>query len=135
NLSEIQYLPSPPPTLDQGPTAPAPDANSIYIPGCWVYQTTRYFWRPGYWVAYQPNWIWMPAFYNWTPSGCIFVDGYWDYPLDQRGLLFAPVRIDPRAFAAARRPFVPQYVVHSDFLLGALFVRQAAPHYYFGDYF
>ena len=31
--------------------------------------------------------------------------------------------------------YVPQYVVNSDFLLGALFVRASAQHYYFGDYF
>jgi hypothetical protein len=135
NLSEIQYLPWPPPTLDRGPSSPPPDANSIYIPGCWVYQTSQYYWQPGYWVAYRPNWVWMPASYIWTPSGCIFVNGYWDYPLDQRGLLFAPVFINQRLFAAARRPFVPRFVVQPDFLLGALFVRQAARHYYFGDYF
>jgi hypothetical protein len=133
--TEVQYLPAPPPTLDQGPSAPAPDANSIYIPGCWVYQTNRYLWRPGHWIAYQPNWVWIPAHYIWTPGGYIFIDGYWDYPIDQRGLLFAPVRIDLRAFGAARRPFVPVNVVYNDFLLGALFVSPRARHYYFGDYF
>ena len=35
----------------------------------------------------------------------------------------------------ARRPFIPQFVVHSDFLIGALFVGPATRHYYFGDYF
>jgi hypothetical protein len=135
NLTEVQYLPSPPPTLDQGPSAPAPDDNSVYVPGCWVYQTSKYLWRPGHWIAYQANWVWIPAYYVWTPSGCIFVDGHWDHPLDQRGLLFAPVRIDLRAFGAARRAFVPDAVVSTDFLLGALFVRPTSRHYYFGDYF
>jgi hypothetical protein len=117
-----------------GPSSPAPDANSVYIPGCWVYNA-RYFWRPGHWIPYQPNWVWVPACYVWTPSGSIFIDGYWDYPLDQRGLLFAPALINPQAFAAARRPFIPWQVVPTDFLLGALFVRTTARHYYFGDYF
>src|SRR6516164_5211398 len=51
NVDQVQYLPSPPPTIDQGPAAPAPDANSIYVPGSWVYQTNRYLWRPGFWTA------------------------------------------------------------------------------------
>lgn len=135
NLTEVQYLPSPPPTLDQGPSAPAPNANSIYNPGSWVFTNARYMWRPGQWIAYQPNWVWVPAHYIWTPSGYIFIDGYWDYPLDQRGLLFAPVQINPQQFAAARRPFIPWNVVNNDFLLGAMFVRPNARHYYFGDYF
>jgi hypothetical protein len=133
-VSEVQYLPAPPPSVDQGPTAPAPDATSIYTPGCWVYQVNRFLWRPGYWIAYQPNWVWIPARYIWTPSGYIFVEGHWDHPFDQCGLLFAPVAIDLRLFRAARRPFVPVQVVSTDFLLGALFVR-GGRHYYFGDYF
>src|SRR5205823_605351 len=89
--AEVHYLPPPPPTLEHGPAAPAPDATSSYVPGCWVYQQTRYLWRPGYWIAYRPHWVWTPAVYVWTPGGCLFIDGYWDHPLDERGLLFAPV--------------------------------------------
>jgi hypothetical protein len=62
------------------------------------------------------------------------VNGYWDHPIDERGLLFAPVCFDD-AWLAARRPYVPVFVVHTDFLLGAMFVRTANHHYYFGDYF
>ena len=134
NTTEVQYLPAPPPTLDQGPAQPAPDANSIYVPGTWVYQA-KYLWRPGHWIAYKPGWVWVPASYVWTPSGYIFIDGYWDHPLDQRGLLFAPVRFNLQTFLAARRPFIPLHTVVNDFLIGALFVRPVTRHYYFGDYF
>lgn len=129
---QVQYLPPPPPTIDQGPSTPAPSNTSTYITGCWSYQQTRYLWRPGYWVAYQPDWVWNSAYYVWTPSGCLYNDGYWDHPLDGRGLLFAPVRFGG---VWGQRPFCPQYVVNQDFLMGALFVRLAAQHYYFGDYF
>ena len=135
DVQQVNYLPPPPPTLEQGPSTPAPDDNSMYVAGCWVHQETRYLWRPGHWVAYKPNWVWIPAHYVWTPSGCLFVDGYWDHPLDERGLLFAPVRFDRQVWLAARRPFVPSYVIPCDFLLGALFVGPATRHYYFGDYF
>jgi hypothetical protein len=132
---QVQYLPPPPPTLEQGPSAPAPDMNSVYIPGCWVYTETRYLWRPGHWIGYRPDWIWIPAYYIWTPTGCLFVDGYWDHPLDQRGFLFAPCRFDLRLWLGLRRPYIPELVIQPDFLMGALFVRLANRHFYFGDYF
>ncbi len=134
NQTEIEYLPAPPPSVDSGATTPAPDANSIYTPGCWVYRDRRYLWRPGIWVKFEPAWLWIPAHYVWTPAGYVFVEGYWDRPLEQRGLLFAPVRID-RAVAIGNWTYTPQYVVQTDFLIGALFVRPEHCHYYFGDYF
>jgi WXXGXW repeat (2 copies) len=129
---DVQYLPAPPPDLDQGPSAPAPDDNSTYVNGSWTYQGNRYYWRPGYWVGNNPNWVWNSSHYVWTPSGYLYNDGYWDHPLDQRGLLFAPARFGSEW---GNQRYVPQYVVNSDFLLGALFVRASAQHYYFGDYF
>jgi len=135
NTQEVQYLPPPPPTLDQGPAMPAPDNNSIYAPGCWVYRENHYMWRPGHWFTFRPNWVWIPARYAWTPVGCLFIDDYWDYPLDERGLLFGPCRFDLRVWLGARRPFIPQFAIYPDFLLGALFVNSANHHYFFGDYF
>ena len=134
NLQQVSYLPPPPPSIEAGPSTPAPNPTDIYVAGCWVYQN-RYLWRPGHWIVYQPGWVWIPAHYVWTPIGCVFVDGYWDHPLDDRGLLFAPVRFDLAVWRAARRVFVPQFVIHTDFLLGALFVGPHTRHYFFGDYF
>jgi WXXGXW repeat (2 copies) len=133
NAQEVQYLPPPPPTLETGPAVPATDNNSIYAPGCWVYRESRYFWRPGHWVAFRPHWVWTPARYVWTPIGCILVDDYWDYALEERGLLFAPCRFELRLWG--NRPFIPQFVVEPDFLIGALFVNTANRRYFFGDYF
>jgi hypothetical protein len=132
---QVEYLPPPPPSIDNGPSVPATDETSAYVPGCWVYHETRYLWRPGYWVEANPNWCWIPDHYCWTPTGYLFVAGYWDYPLESRGLLFAPVRFDRRVYERENFVYVPQYVVQPDFLLGALFVRPAYGHYYFGDYF
>jgi hypothetical protein len=131
---QVDYLPAPPPSIDSGPSVAAPDDNSIYAPGCWVYRERRYLWRPGFWVEFKPNWVWIPARYVWTPGGYVFVEGYWDHPLEQRGLLFAPVRID-RTLLVPRWVYTPYYVVQPDFLIGALFIRPEHCHYYFGDYF
>jgi hypothetical protein len=133
--ADLTLLPNPPTEPDVPAPAAAPSDDSFYVPGCWVYRDLRYLWRPGYWLAVRPNWIWQPAHYVWTPAGCLFVDGYWDYPLGQRGLLFAPAAID---LTVALRPgwcFTPSYCVPPDFLPTALFVRPRWGHYYFGDYF
>ncbi len=132
---DLQYVPMPPPSVDQGPSGPAPDDDSTYVPGCWVYRQSRFLWRPGFWTGYRPGWVWMPAHYIWTPSGCLFVEGYWDHPFEARGLLFAPVRLAARLLGRQRWAFTPNYVVQPDFLIGALFVNPSACHYYFGDYF
>ncbi len=133
-VEAVDYLPAPPPSIDQGASNAGADDNSIYSPGGWVYRQSRYFWRPGFWVKFQPNWVWTPAHYVWSPGGYLFVEGFWDHPLEQRGLLFAPVSIDP-AVVTTGWSYTPQYVVQPDFLLGALFVRPDHCHYYFGDYF
>ncbi len=131
---EVTYLPPPPPSIDEGPSTPAPDDNSTYVPGCWMHRETRYLWRPGFWLGYQPDWVWAPSHYLWTPGGYVYVDGFWDRPLERRGLLFAPIRVSS-ALLSSQWTYVPRYVVQPDSLLGALFVRPSYCHYYFGDYF
>ena len=132
--AQIDYLPEPPAPLDVGPTTPAPNDTAIYAPGAWVYRS-RYVWRPGYWMDYRPNWIWIPAHYRWTPAGYIFVDGYWDYPLETRGTLFAPAYISPTVYADPGYFYTPSMVVSNECLFGSLFVRRGWGQYYFGDYF
>ena len=130
-----EYLPPPPLSIDAGPSVPAPEASSIYVPGTWVYRTSRYNWRPGYWIGYRPSWVWVPASYRWTPCGYLFVGGYWDRPLLERGLLFAPVRFTRPIYLEADYVYRPAFVIQPDFLCGALFVRDDCCGYYFGDYF
>ena len=111
-----------------------PGPNYQFAPGCWVYRETRYVWRPGFWYPYRPNWIYTPAHYSWTPYGYVFVDGYWDYPLRQRGLLFAPVAFNVAVYSRPAFVYRPAFVVYDDFLYGALFVRPGGG-YVFGDYY
>jgi hypothetical protein len=133
--SEVEYLPPPPASLDVGPSVPPPNADSIYSPGCWVHQQQRFFWRPGFWGPAHTEWVYVPAHYEWTPAGCLFIDGYWDYPLHRRGLLFASLRMAPHHWNRPNWHYQPRYVVHDSFLLGALFVRSDFGRYYYGDYF
>ncbi len=132
---EPEYLPTPPESIERGPSTPAPSSDCTYVPGCWLYRDCRFVWRPGYWLTFRPGWVWTPSCYTWTPCGYVFVPGYWDLPLCDRGLLFAPVRFCRTVYL--RRTFVyrPAYIVEPDFLVGSLFVRSGSCCYYFGDYF
>ena len=86
---EIEYLPEPPATVEAGPNIAAPSADDTWLPGCWVWQQNRYAWRPGYWTKGNQDWDWVPDHYVWTPRGYVFVDGYYDYSVPRRGVVFA----------------------------------------------
>jgi hypothetical protein len=133
--AEVNYVPPPPPSLDTGPSAPAPEIDQFYSPGCWVYVERQYRWRPGFWMRYRPSWVYIPAHYIWTPAGCVFVDGYWDYELTRRGLLFCPIRFTANVWTRPGWRFSPHYIVYPEVIVGALFVRPDFHRYCFGDYF
>ncbi len=134
--AEITYLEtSPPASLEQGPVGVGPTTEHIWIPGCWTWQTTRYLWRPGYWSAGYSNWIWVPARYHWTPRGHFYCNGYWDYPLERRGVLFAPCYYDRRVRVGRTYRYTPQVVVATNLLQFHFWVRPQYRHYYFGDYY
>jgi hypothetical protein len=129
-------LDTPPEPLDAGPSFPAPDENSMYVPGTWVPRNERYAWRPGYWRPARLGLVWVPAHYVWTPGGCVFVDGYWDYPLETRGVLFAPVVFTQPLWETPGWCFGPRYVVDCDAdFFASLFVRPSCGDYCFGDYY
>jgi hypothetical protein len=133
--TEVQYLPPPPAPIEAAPSIPAPDEQSFYVPGTWVYREARYRWRPGFWLGYRPGWIWVPAHFVWTPVGYVFVEGYWDYPLGDRGVLFSPIYFNRALVLRPGFVFRPRFVVNVNFLFGSLFVRRGYGGYYFGDYF
>ncbi len=132
---KVEYLPPPPPEPENAPATRSPGEGYVYCPGIWVYQDGRYMWRPGHWVAPQEGWVFIPAHYVWSPAGVVFVDSYWDYPLENRGLLFAPVYLTHAVYAQPNYVYRPSYVIYDTALLGALFVRPGYSTYYFGDYF
>jgi hypothetical protein len=134
NTEEIEYLPAPPATLEEGPQG-AGSPDSIWIPGCWVRQEGRYVWRPGFWEAARPNWVWVPSQYVYTPRGCVYVDGYWDYALDRRGVAFLPVYCAPGVYGRRDFRYSPEIVLDLDGLTLNLFTSPERHHYYFGDYY
>jgi hypothetical protein len=83
----------------------------------------------------RTGWIWTPCQYVWTPGGYAYIDGYWDYPLYNRGLLFAPVYFDQPYWQTAGWYYRPWYTVGFRGLLASLFVHPYWSSYYFGDYY
>jgi hypothetical protein len=135
NTTESVYLPEPPESVEVGPSSNAPSPDYIWIPGCWRWHYGRYAWRPGYWAVAHTDWIWVPSHYTWTPRGYIFVSGYWDYRIIHRGILFAPVFFQPRAYHRLTFSFSPTFVIDLNVFDDALFLRPRYSHYYYGDYY
>ena len=132
---ETTYLPPPPATVETGPNIAAPADDYVWTPGCWVWVDGRYAWRPGYWVEVRPDWIWIPACYVYTPHGCVFVDGYWDYSVQRRGVMFAPVYFQAGYYERPHHYYSPSIVISLDIFSDALFCSPRRQHYYFGDYY
>jgi hypothetical protein len=134
-VTEVEYLPEPPATVEEGPNIEAPSANHIWMPGSWVWNDSRYAWRPGFWAEAQPNWIWIPAHYVWCPRGYVFVNGYYDYSVARRGVLFAPVYFSSSTYARRGFSYSPVTAINLAVFSNHLFLRPSYGHYYFGDYY
>ena len=61
-------------------------------------------------IAARARRVWIGAALRWTPAGYVFVDGYWDYPLEDRGLLFAPVYFKQPLWRNPDWCYQPSYV-------------------------
>ncbi|QDT52923.1 hypothetical protein Pan44_09360 [Caulifigura coniformis] len=134
--STLVYLPTPPASVERGPSIEAPGPDYFYVPGCYEYRDARYLWRTGYWAPRQRDWIWVPAHYVHTPYGCCFVAGHWDYALIDRGLCYAPVRFHHHHV----RPVVayrPAIVIDTwgDSLAMHLWVDQRRGCFTYGNYY
>ena len=135
SVSDVAYLPEPPATVEVGPNIAASSPNETWLPGCWMWQNSRYAWRPGFWATVQPNWVWIPAHYVWAPRGYVFVDGYWDYSINRRGVLFAPVYFSAGVYGRRGFSYSPTTVIDLAAMTSHLFLRPRYQSYYFGDYY
>jgi len=137
NQSDIRYTPEPPAPLEDGPALPPPDDNSTYIPGCLLYNYAEasFVWRPGYWAPFRAGQIWTNAQYYWTPGGYAFCDGYWDYPLDNRGILYAPAYFPTPLWTNPGWFYRPRFIVALGAFYNSGFYRPGFNHFYFGNYY
>lgn len=135
NVQNIEYLPAPPVIANIEPVGIQPSPDTIWVPPCMYWSNGRYVQRAGYWLTAQPNWVWVPSHYVVTPRGYIFAEGHWDYSLERRGVLFAPVYFPSPVYLRAGFTFSPGIVVDLGLLQVNLFAYPRYNHYYFGDYY
>ncbi len=135
NQQEQQYVPEPPAPLEVEPALPPPDDNSVYVPGYWRYNDYRWAWRPGYYIAARPGFIWCPPRYLWTPYGYTFVNGCWDYPWEDRGLLFAPVCFHRPLWNIFGWYYRPFHYLNHHVLFDSFFCHRPSFHFHFGHYY
>jgi hypothetical protein len=135
DVQQIEYLPAPPALVDVQPPGLPPSPDNIWAPPCWYWYQGRYIWRPGYWLVAQAGWVWVPSHYVWTPRGYVFVAGHWDYSLERRGVLFAPVYIPRHLYERPRFSLSLGVVVDIGMLQFSMFTCPRYSHYYFGDYY
>jgi hypothetical protein len=131
----IEYLPVPPSPMDLDPPGPPPLPNQIWVPGCWYWIQGQYVARHGYWMTQQVGWVWIPSHYAWTPRGYVFCPGHWDYDLDNRGVLFAPVYFPASVRTSVAFVYSPGICVNLGVLQLNLFTYPQYRHYYFGNYY
>jgi len=134
-VEEVFYLPAPPASLEAGPQSDPPSQDQIWVPGSWVWPVDHYVWQPGYWVEARPDWVYTPTHYNWTPRGYVYVEGYWDYPIANRGVLFAPVYFTQPVYTQPAFRYSPSVLIDVGGLTNNLFRYPRYNHYVFGDYY
>lgn len=132
--AEVTYYPEPPPPPQVAAPPPAPATDMIYVPGYWTWVDTRYAWRAGYWRRPRAGFVWVTPCYRWSPCGYVYIPGYWDMAIADRGVLYAPVSVN-FAVCGPRFAYTPCYAVCDTIILDSLFVRPAFGCYYFGDYY
>ena len=135
DVAQMQYYSAPPRSLERGPNSDAPGINHFWVPGSYVPNNAKYAWQPGYWCPYQTNYLWVPSYNMATGSGYVHVPGYWDYRMDQRGTLFAPVRLNASSRTTASARFTPGIVTPLDALQFHLFSQANSNTYLFGNYY
>lgn len=135
DTQDFEYLPPPPQMDDEQAIGSPPSQNVIWVPSCPYWYQDHYVERPGYWLDANADWVWTPSHYVWTPRGYVFCDGHWDYPLQDRGVLFAPVYFPPSVYGRRGYSYSPTIVIDLGVLTANLFTYPRYSHYYFGDYY
>lgn len=135
SASEIRYYPLPPKSPEPEPISSPPAPDRIWTLGRYRWQAPAFVWSKGGWYRGQPDWIWNPPHHVWTPAGTAYIEGYWDYPVEKRALLFAPVSIPPDVLKYPNFYYRPRVLIDPQVLLDHLFCQIAGGHYLFGDYY
>lgn len=95
DAQELNYLPIGPLDPLEEDVGEPPGEDYFWQPGYWEYSPDQkqYQWVMGSWQEIDPSWVLVPAHYKWRPEGYVFIHPYWDWPLEVRGIVYAPVDV------------------------------------------
>jgi hypothetical protein len=137
-------LPEPPKPLNQEPNTPAPRQGMHWIPGGWVYNEAagQYQWQSGQWADPPANMMYQPGQYRATDYGYAYTPPYWDYCLEHRGLLYAPVYFDQALWNTPGWYYRPRFAINVGYGAGwgsgafftSLSIGPGFGSYYYGPY-
>jgi hypothetical protein len=135
-VDHLQLLAAPPVSPTEAIPAAANALTQFWNPGHFEPQDNGgYEWVSGFWSDVTPenqNWVWHGPQLLHTPTGALFVPGYWDHPLTECGIVFAPLQLAPKSLVAG---LAANSTVVIDLQRAAmhLFVDPASHQYMFGN--
>ena len=135
NMSDVEYLPEPPETVEAGPNIAAPSADSSWLPGCWVWRQNRYAWRPVFGRRCSRIGT---GFRTITcgPRAAMFSSMAIGIARStDAACCFAPVQFNASVYSRPGFSYSPTTVIDLSAFTNHLFLRPRYQHYYFGDYY
>lgn len=120
------------------PEGVRPGADQFWVPGSFKIENGEAVQSAGHWARAAANtahWVWNPAHFIPTVNGAILVDGYWDFALGDRGVLFAPLRFDNTLDAQAAGRLASAVMLHAPKTFLHLFVDPKTQQYLFGNFY
>jgi hypothetical protein len=104
---------TPPDPYNENPQNP-PTNDYFWMSGYWQYEQGNYVWYEGKWEKLDKKWIYAPPKYMWRPDGYVFVPAFWDFPLDQRGIAYACLVIQPHI---RQIEYLSEWIVEPSYLI------------------
>ena len=135
DAQNIELHPAPPVQKMVAPQGNAPSDNHFWVPGNWQPENGKYVWHDGFWSRHEEGHVWIPMQNTPSADGFVHVPGYWDYPIDERGTIFAPVQFKSDLAQAASIEYTPDVAVPADNLQYHLFADPRRNSYMFGNYY
>lgn len=111
---ELTLVEQPPPDrIDEPMKEPVKSAGDLFwVSGCWHFVEGEYQWYSGRWEVLDPNWVYVPANYYWRHNGYILIPGYWDWPLEHRGVAYYAVWVFSQPEQAKALVYEPADPLH-----------------------
>jgi hypothetical protein len=127
--SELVAIPESPPPAQEDTVPNSPGDGYFWVPGVWEYSSGAYTWSAGRWEKMDKEWMLVPAHYEWRNEGYLFIAGYWDYALDNRGVAY-----NCQGITETTTVFTPQQSLSTETVVEQLFVYYPNYTYFYNHY-